>query len=301
MRKGIAAITALALLLCGCGSRQAVATDPSLENTVATEITAPSTEAAPPSETAAPAETQAPTQLPTDPPTEPPTEMPTQSPTESPTEPSREKRLIVIDAGHQGKGNKDKEPVGPGSDEMKTKVAAGTSGCVSGYDEYELNLIVALQLQQELENRGYEVLMIRTTHDVDISNAQRAQIANEANADAVIRIHCNSSDNPDTHGALTICQTKNNPYQSQLYSVNRLLAQSVIDAFCQATGCYNRGVWETDTMTGLNWCEVPSCVVELGFMSNPQEDTKMATAEYQALMVRGIADGLDIFFENMQK
>ena len=245
-----------------------------------------------------------PTQIPTE-----PTQTPTESedpiiptaptdPTEGTeaTQPPVKKKLIVIDAGHQGKSNKDKEPVGPGSTELKTKVSSGTSGCVSGYDEHEINLIVALQLEKELLKRGYEVLMIRTTEDVDISNVQRAQIANDAQADAVIRIHCNSSDNENAHGALTICQTANNPYQPQLYRVNRKLAQCVIDAFVEETDCYDRDVWETDTMTGLNWCEVPNCFIELGFMSNPQEDMLLADGDYQVLMVQGIANGIDNFF-----
>lgn len=287
--KRVFALIVVCACMAGCQFRgiEDIATGPSDW----TEVTAATEDAfsreTQPEQTGTATETLAPTQAATE----------TLAPTQAPTQPEEKKRLIVIDAGHQRKSNKDKEPVGPGAEEMKTKVSSGTSGCVSGLDEYELNLTVALLLQQELENRGYEVLMIRTGHDVDISNVQRAQIANQANADAVIRIHANSADNADAHGALTICQTRNNPYQPQLYEKNRALAQCVIDAFCQTTGCYDRGVWETDTMTGLNWCEVPNCFIELGFMSNPQEDARMATEEYQRLMVQGIADGLDKFFE----
>lgn len=293
--KKISVILAFAMLITLCGCTQLPPSETSAPSMFPTSPTQTEQVTEVPTEEATEEVTEEATEAPTEMPTQAPTQEPTEEPTES-TGSFLEKKLIVIDAGHQRHGNKDKEPVGPGATEMKTKVAAGTSGCVSGYDEYEINLIVALQLQQELLDRGYDVLMIRTTHDVDISNADRARIANEASADAVIRIHCNGSDNPEAHGALTICQTANNPYQPQLYTVNHRLAQCVIDAFVEATGCYDRGVWETDTMTGLNWCSVPNCFVELGFMSNPEEDSRMASPEYQEKMVQGIANGLDAFF-----
>lgn len=216
-------------------------------------------------------------------------------------EQSLEQKVICIDAGHQAHGNNEKEPVGPGASETKAKVSSGTRGVSTGKMEYELTLEVSLKIQEELEQRGYTVIMCRTTNDVNISNAERAAVANSAGVDAFLRIHADGAENASAQGAHTICQTLNNPYNGQLYEDSLRLSQCIISEYLAATGAKQAkaddGVDERDDLSGINWCSVPVTLIELGFMTNPTEDELMSSADYQAKMVTGIANGIDKYFD----
>ena len=206
-------------------------------------------------------------------------------------------QVIVIDPGHQGQGDSRKEPVGPGSSVMKARVTSGTTGCVSGLDEYELNLQVSLLLRTELESRGYTVYMTRETHDVNISNKERAEYASSVGGDILVRIHANGDDNSSVNGALCMAPSDSNAFVSALAPESQRLSQCIIDSYCQATGLRNRGVMITDDMSGINWSTMPVTIVEMGFMSNAGDDSKMADSDFQKKMVDGIADGIDQYFQ----
>ena len=210
-----------------------------------------------------------------------------------PTEVPRLHGLIIgIDPGHQAHANSDREPVGPNTSEKKAKVSSGTYGRSTGVDEYVTNLDVSLKLRDALEVLGCTVVMTRDVHEIDISNMERAFLVNEAGCDLVLRIHCDGSEDKSVNGtAMYVRKTGEKQEESEA------AAYVLLDAMCEKTGAKKRGVFLRDTYTMNNWATVPCILVEMGFMSNYEEDEKLNDPAYQQLMVEGMVEGICRYFE----
>lgn len=206
--------------------------------------------------------------------------------------------VIGIDPGHQGYNvdMSDLEPLGPGSSEMKAKATTGTQGTYTGVPEYQLNLDISLKLKSVLEQRGYQVVLTRTDNDTAISNKERAEYAASQGAEIYVRIHANGDDSHTASGALTMAPSPENPYIPQLSEESTRLAQCILDSYCAVTEFQNLGVQYYDNMTGINWSTVPVTILEMGFMTNQHDDTQMNDADFQNVMVDGIANGIDAYF-----
>ncbi len=241
--------------------------------------------------TAVPQLTEAPTSNPTVIPESTPTPLPTKA-----TEQQSSKK-IAIDPGHQSKANYEKEPVGPGASELKTKVSSGTQGVSTKVPEYRFTLEISLKLKEVLEAAGYEVVMTRETSDVNISNVERAQLANEAEADIFIRMHADGSDNEAANGISVLYPSEKNPYIAELSADSKRLAQAVLDGMCEETGAKKRGIIKRDDLSGTNWAQMPVILIEAGFMTNEAEEKKLLDADYQARLVQGMVAGIEEYFK----
>lgn len=222
--------------------------------------------------------------------------MMSETESESETEPPL---TVAIDPGHQGNwvDMSEKEPSAPGSSEMKAKATTGTQGSYSGKAEYELNLEISLLLRDELEKRGYRVVLTREDNDTAISNAERALLAYEEGGDIYVRIHANGSEDPSVSGALAMVPSPANPYVGDMAENSYLLGESILNAYCEKASFSSLGVQYYDNMTGINWSKLPVMILEMGFMTNQSDDLRMADASVQKLMAEGIADGIDAYFE----
>ena len=212
-----------------------------------------------------------------------------------------DEQVIVIDAGHQLREDIGKEAIGPGGAESEQKMDIGQVGVYTGQQEYDVTLATALKLKTELESRGYTVYLTRNNNAVNISNKERSDVANNLYADAFISLHTGYAEDAQVRGVGAVCQTEKNSYVSDLYTENKELCKTILDAMVKTTENQKQGIRETDALAGINWCSVPMALLEVGYLSNENDDRLLSSDQYYEKLAKGIADGLDAFFTEDEK
>jgi len=191
---------------------------------------------------------------------------------------------VCIDPGHQAKGNMQTEEVAP------AKVAYGTRGVATKKPEYQLALEIGLKLRDALKAKGYSVFMVREKNDVDISNKERALMTNKEGCDVYLRLHADAGGS-STRGATVLTSSSKNPYTKSVQQSSDKFSKAILSEYTKATGFKSRGVSYRDDLTGTNWSTVTNT-----FMTNPEEDRKMASPDFQNVMVEGIVNGIEKYF-----
>ncbi|NMM61401.1 N-acetylmuramoyl-L-alanine amidase [Clostridium sp. P21] len=207
--------------------------------------------------------------------------------------PSVKQKVIVVDPGHANKSNLEKEPISPGSAEMKIKDGGGAEGVVTKTPEYSVNMKVSMKLKALLEKEGYIVKMTKTEDSQSLGNVERAEIGNKENADLVIRIHADSSDSSSANGASMLVPEPINENTKSINEKSMYYGKTVLNTLVSEVGMNNRGVVQRNDMTGFNWSKVPVILIEMGFLSNPQEDQLLCSDDYENKLAQGLAHGID--------
>ncbi len=194
----------------------------------------------------------------------------------------RGKYTVVIDPGHGG-DLPGSEPVGPWPGApMVNRTNSGASG------EAAVVLKVGLKLRPLLEAQGVKVIMTRTGLRA-ISNKDRAAIANAAHADLFLRLHCDGVNGSGTHGISMQIPSASNGWAP--LGPSRKAGQIILNVLVNATGAADRGLAPRSDLVGFNWCKVPTCLPEMGFLSNPSEASKLSSDSYQNVLAKALAGG----------
>lgn len=203
---------------------------------------------------------------------------------------------VCIDPGHQGVGIGLTEPMGPGLSRSKQTHNGMAQGVVTRRMESAVVLEIGIQLRDALLQEGADIVMTRSTQDIAVGNKKRAEIANEANADLTLRLHCNLTSNPNKTGII-IYIPRDSDYAKAVADTKtyQSYAQVFLDEMKKATGNQRGNVVANNSYVGNNWSKMPCFLVEMGYMSNPLEDLLLSDKAYQQKLVEGMVEGVLAF------
>lgn len=205
---------------------------------------------------------------------------------------------VCIDAGHGGGVDLTLTPIGPGSDSMQYVEPGGTSGVATGREEAEVTLEVAQLLAAKLRDMGVNVVMVREDNEQTYSSEARAAVANAAGADIFVRLHCDGSDYSSAQGFSTLIPGYNEWTEAAGIVESSACAASIMHPIIiSELGANDMGVVERTDLAGFNFCQVPSVLFEMGFMSNYEEDLLLNDPAYQERLAQAICDATVAYLE----
>lgn len=204
---------------------------------------------------------------------------------------------VLLDAGHGCSGNYVEPKYKGASDSEVTyeNSSTGATGVVTKKREGDLTLEIALKLQKKLQNLGADVLMIRTKKTTPMSLVQRAEYGNKHKVDLAFRIHADGLDDQSVNGASTLYPSAEH-INNKIAEKSKNIASIIQREYIKSTGLADRGTVERNDLVGFNFTTVPSILLELGFMTNPEEDRKMSDKKFQEKMVDGITNGMIAYY-----
>lgn len=194
--------------------------------------------------------------------------------------PGLKDKVIVIDPGH---GGSDSGAIGPGKTQEKT-----------------ITLAIAQKVKALLERAGAKVLMTRQT-DVDVygPNASatnelqaRANMGNNNKADVFVSLHIDAFTTPTVGGITT------HYYEKTGYDA--MLARNIQDQLDDIDNFSDRGT-KASGFYVIKRTTMPAVLVELGFISNPDEEKMLNTPQTQQQLGQSIVQGLEAFFAQASK
>lgn len=199
---------------------------------------------------------------------------------------------VCIDPGHQRKTQVETVRRAPNIAESVTTRIGSASGTATGRKESIVTLEISVLLRDMLLAEGATVVMTRDTQKTFVGMLERAYIPNEANADFVLRLHCNSG-NEWAQGIQIYCPSDSS-YAQEVADLEtyRAMGNTLLSAMKTATGKTRGGCTMNNSYVGNNWSMMPSFLVEMGYMSNQEEDYQLSSPVYQQWLAQGMVEGV---------
>ena len=197
-------------------------------------------------------------------------------------------KVVYLDAGHGG--------YDPGASYF-------------GISEKSLTLAIQSRVKAKLESEGYQVVTTRTS-DTYVDLTDRSRAANASESDIFVSIHINASGSSAAQGIETYYYQPYAEYPSRInatyhanptrLSMSDALANAIQSSLIKETGAQNQGV-KRQTFAVLRETTAPAVLLELGFLSNPQEAARLNTSAYQETLANAIVAGIKSYYEKESK